>query len=72
MGTVFAMFVFRSICASELEKSCMGDDGSPLIDLATLEQVGVETWYGCRYFKGPGNFANVALVRSWITQETDV
>ncbi|XP_049861894.1 trypsin delta-like, partial [Schistocerca gregaria] len=62
----------RLICAGEDEggkDSCQGDSGGPLVEGST--QYGIVSWgRGCAQAGYPGVYANMANLRSWVTQVT--
>ncbi|XP_049861895.1 trypsin delta-like [Schistocerca gregaria] len=65
---------WRMICAGEDaggKDSCQGDSGGPLVEGST--QYGIVSWgRGCALPGYPGVYANVANLRSWVTQVSGV
>ncbi|XP_049779322.1 trypsin alpha-3-like [Schistocerca cancellata] len=64
----------RMICAGDPEggrDACSGDSGGPLVEGST--QYGVVSWgHECALADYPGVYANVAALRSWISETTGV
>lgn len=68
----YSYFTKNMICASAPGKdSCQGDSGGPLVANGTL--VGVVSFgIGCADPRFAGVYARVAMVRTWITQNTGI
>jgi trypsin len=64
----------RMICAGVSgggKDSCQGDSGGPLVVSGSL--VGIVSWgAGCAEADYPGVYSNVAVLRSFVTDETGV
>nr|CAH7756161.1 unnamed protein product [Callosobruchus chinensis] len=64
----------RMLCAGYLEggkDACQGDSGGPLV--VSGVQVGIVSWgYGCARHGYPGIYTNVAAVRDYIREITDI